>query len=157
MTDLVAVTGVAALGTGTTGILGWAATRLLLRRFENLPLFALWAVTLLATAAGTLSVTQAMYLSGHDLAVMLVVLAVGAGTSLLTAWLLGRQAAADRRRARAHEAARRELVAWVSRDLQAPLAGLRDALDASDAPEHLRSQVDRIAGLADDLLEITRS
>ncbi|GAA2719577.1 hypothetical protein [Actinocorallia aurantiaca] len=157
MTDLMAVTGVAALGTGTTGILGWAVTRLLLRRFENLPLFALSAVTLLATAAGALSAARAMYLSARDLAVVLVVLALGAGTSLLTAWLLGRQAAADRHRARAHEAARRELVAWISQDLQEPLTALRSTLETLEAADRLRPQIDRLAGVADDLLEITRS
>lgn len=157
MPDLVMVTGVAALGAGAAGALGWAVVRLLAGRSETAPLFALSAVTLFAMAAGTLSVARAMYLSGRDLAVVLVVLAVGAGASLPVAWPLGRQAAAARRRARAHEAARRELLAWVSQDLQEPLTRLRDALKTLDDGERLRPEVDRIAGLADDLREISRS
>jgi signal transduction histidine kinase len=157
VTDLVAVTGVAAAGAGTAGILGWAVIRLLPRRSETLPVLPLCALTVIVMAAGTLAVAHAMYLSEPDLLVVLVVLLTAAGASLPTAWLVGRQVAAARQRTRSYEAARRELIAWVSEDLREPLSSLRDALESLEHGYRLRPQVDRLAGLADDLLEISRS
>src|SRR4051794_1120035 len=97
MTDLMAVTGVAALGAGTAGILGWAVIWRFSRRWETLPLCAL---TLIAMAAGTLAVAHEMYLSEPDLRVVLVVLLAAASVSLPTAWLIERRVAATRQRAR---------------------------------------------------------
>ncbi|MGH2700712.1 MAG: HAMP domain-containing sensor histidine kinase [Actinomycetota bacterium] len=71
-------------------------------------------------------------------------------------------------RERALEASRRELVAWVSHDLRTPLAGIRamaEALEdgvvtdrATVARYHvtIRNEVDRLAGLVDDLFELSR-
>ncbi|BDZ49572.1 two-component sensor histidine kinase [Frondihabitans sucicola] len=84
---------------------------------------------------------------------------------------LGRELAASdlrlsqsrEREARA-EAARRQLVAWISHDLRTPLAGLRamaEALDdgvAEDAPRYHRqmlAQVDRLGGMVDDLFQLS--
>ena len=156
MTDLVAVTAMAALGAGTAGILGWAVIRLLPRRSELLPVL-LCALTVIAMAAGTLAVAHAMYLSEPDLRVVLVVQLTAAAVSLPAAWLIGRQVAVARQRTRSYEAARRELIAWVSEDLREPLSDLRDALESLEHGDRLRPQVDRLAGLADDLLEISRS
>jgi signal transduction histidine kinase len=71
----------------------------------------------------------------------------------------------SRDRERALETSRRELVAWVSHDLRTPLAGLRamsEALEDGviDDPElyykQIRSSVDRLAGMVDDLFELSR-
>lgn len=60
---------------------------------------------------------------------------------------------------------RRELVSWVSHDLRTPLAGLRamaealeDGLAADAARYHrqIRAEVDRMAGMVDDLFELSR-
>ena len=71
-------------------------------------------------------------------------------------------------RERALEASRRELVAWVSHDLRTPLAGIRamaEALedgvvddDTTIARYHvaIRTEVDRLSGLVDDLFELSR-
>ncbi len=71
-------------------------------------------------------------------------------------------------RERSLDASRRELVAWVSHDLRTPLAGIRamaEALEdgvASDADtvhryhHGIRTEVDRLAGLVDDLFELSR-
>ncbi|HEY2044787.1 MAG TPA: HAMP domain-containing sensor histidine kinase [Jatrophihabitans sp.] len=71
----------------------------------------------------------------------------------------------SREREQALEASRRELVAWVSHDLRTPLAGLRamaealeDGVAASPERYHkqIRIEVDRLAGMVDDLFEISR-
>ena len=62
------------------------------------------------------------------------------------------------------EAARRELVAWISHDLRTPLAGLRamaEALDDGVADDPARyhrqmlAQVDRLGGMVDDLFQLS--
>jgi signal transduction histidine kinase len=70
--------------------------------------------------------------------------------------------------AAALERSRRELVAWVSHDLRTPLAGIRamvEALedgvvddDATVARYHaaMRREADRLAGLVDDLFDLSR-
>jgi signal transduction histidine kinase len=73
--------------------------------------------------------------------------------------------AESRERERALESARRELVAWVSHDLRTPLAGLRamsEALEDGVAEDpdlyykQIRAAVDRLAGMVDDLFELSR-
>ncbi len=63
------------------------------------------------------------------------------------------------------ENSRRELVAWISHDLRTPLAGIRAMAEALedgmvDEPERyyvkVRSQVDRMSGMVDDLNELSR-
>ncbi|MDP9404848.1 MAG: HAMP domain-containing histidine kinase [Actinomycetota bacterium] len=73
-----------------------------------------------------------------------------------------------RARERSLEASRRELVAWVSHDLRTPLAGIRAMVEAledgvvTDAGtveryhRTMRLEVDRLAGLVDDLFELSR-
>jgi signal transduction histidine kinase len=77
----------------------------------------------------------------------------------------GRTLTESRNRERALESSRRELVAWVSHDLRTPLAGLRamaealeDGVAASPERYHkqIRIEVDRLAGMVDDLFEISR-
>lgn len=71
-------------------------------------------------------------------------------------------------RAAAEEGARRELVAWASHDLRTPLAGIRamvealedgvvtDAADVSRYYATIRLEADHLAGLVDDLFELSR-
>ena len=71
-------------------------------------------------------------------------------------------------RERAVDASRRELIAWVSHDLRTPLAGIRAMVEAledgvvSDAESirryqrTIRVEVDHLAGLVDDLFELSR-
>ena len=71
------------------------------------------------------------------------------------------------RKERALEASRRELVAWVSHDLRTPLAGIRAMVEAlqdgvvSDPAtvasyyDTLCVEADRLAGLVDDLFELS--
>jgi len=71
-------------------------------------------------------------------------------------------------REQAMDASRRELVAWVSHDLRTPLAGIRAMSEALEdgvvddadtvARYHrtIRQEADRLAGLVDDLFELSR-
>jgi signal transduction histidine kinase len=74
-----------------------------------------------------------------------------------------------RRRERALETSRRELIAWVSHDLRTPLAGIRaiaEALEDGIAEDPatvarylatLRQEADQLAALVDDLFELSRA
>jgi signal transduction histidine kinase len=74
-----------------------------------------------------------------------------------------------RARERALESSRRELVAWVSHDLRSPLAAIRAMAEALEDgvvsdPEtvigyhhRIAGEVDRLAGLVDDLFELSRT
>jgi signal transduction histidine kinase len=78
------------------------------------------------------------------------------------------QLAESRRRERALDSSRRELVAWVSHDLRSPIASVRamsEALadgvvddPASVARFHhaINTEAERLAGLVDDLFELSR-
>jgi signal transduction histidine kinase len=132
-------------------------------------------VTVLAVLAGVLGAAWEMFLSRHDLNVLLIVVGVAAAVSLAVALMSGRRLAAEamwaaemRERERQMEANRRELVAWVSHDLRTPLAGMRamaealedgvvdDPATVADYHRRIRVEADRMAGLVDDLFELSR-
>jgi len=74
----------------------------------------------------------------------------------------------SQRRERALEASRRELIAWVSHDLRAPLATIRAMAEALDDDvvdddttvkryhSQIRSDAERLTALVDDLFELSR-
>lgn len=160
-------------------------------------------------AVGVLGTAQAMFLSQHDLHVVITVCVVSGLLSVAVALWLGERLVRSTRRLRdaatrfgdgrpfeapaagpreltdiagelarssdrLHEAAererrleqsRRELVAWVSHDLRSPLAGIRamsEALDDGLAPDparyraQMRTGVDRMVRMVDDLFELSR-
>ncbi len=127
-----------------------------------------------AVGLGVAWASNAMFISDHDLRALVVVLLASATAGSLTGLLLGRrvaeiQATASRlAEAAALEASRRQLVAWVSHDLRTPLAGIRAMVEALedgvvDDPETvsgyyrtMRHEADRLAGLVDDLFELSR-
>lgn len=161
---------------GVVGLAGAGMLRLLRGRSILVHVLVLLTVTVLAVVVGVATVAQAMFLSPHDLWVVLVTVSASAVISLAVGAVFGSRLAASavwaqaaRDRERRLEAGRRELVAWVSHDLRTPLAGLRamaEALEdriiddpATVAEYHRRIRVesDRMAQLVDDLFELSRS
>lgn len=76
-----------------------------------------------------------------------------------------RRLEASRRRERDLEGSRRELIAFLSHDLRSPLSGLRALAEGiedgvvDDVPralERMRTTVDRMNGMVDDLFELSR-
>ncbi|MFI5889893.1 sensor histidine kinase [Actinoplanes sp. NPDC051513] len=157
------------------GAAGAAVLRLLRGRSILTHVVVLLAVTVLAVVAGVTVVARAMFLSGHDMRVVLLTVCAAALVSLAVGVIFGRRLAASavwaqqaRERERRLEAGRRELVAWVSHDLRTPLAGMRamaealedgvvaDPVTVAEYHRRLRVETGRMTRLVDDLFELSR-
>jgi signal transduction histidine kinase len=175
MNESVLIVAVALAGSLAAAVPGAVVLRLLGRRPVTVHISALLVVTVAAVLAGVVAVAKAMFLSPHDLHVLLIVVASSGVVSLAIGWWLGRRMARDamwadqvRARERQVEAGRRELVAWVSHDLRTPLAGMRamaealeDGMVTDPAVVHryhrrLRAETGRMAQLVNDLFELSR-
>ncbi|MFI5936656.1 sensor histidine kinase [Actinoplanes sp. NPDC051494] len=154
---------------------GALALRRLGRHSILVHIAVLLTVTVTAVVTGVVAVAQAMFLSAHDLQVVLLTVGASALVSLAVGLGFGRRladsavwAAQAREQERKAEAGRRELVAWVSHDLRTPLSGLRAMAEAledgvvhdpgSVAEYHRRIgiEADRMSRLVDDLFELSR-
>jgi signal transduction histidine kinase len=157
------------------GVAGMLALWLLRRRSITANVSAVVLVAVLCLVAGVVGTARTMFLSAHDLGVVITVVVVAGAVGLVTALALGhrlaRQSVWEREaaaRERAVEASRRELVAWVSHDLRTPLAGMRAMAEALEdgvvddpaqvAGYHsaIRRETDRMSGMVDDLFELSR-
>jgi signal transduction histidine kinase len=175
MKDLLIILMVALGGALLVAVPGFFVLRALRNRSIIVHIVVLLAITVLAVFAGIVGVARGMFISDHDLQVLLVVLALAGAVSLGVGIWLGRRLAADamwadevRVRERQMEASRRELVAWVSHDLRTPLAGLRAMSEAledgvvgdpdtiAEYHHRIRLETDRMASLVDDLFELSR-
>jgi signal transduction histidine kinase len=165
----------AAIGSAAlVGAAGFAALHLLGRGARALA----WISPVTAVAAvvvGVLTTATLMFLSSHDLGVILVVCLTAGAVAVVFGLLLSRRVAQLERQslalaqqqARSQEAerTRRELIAWISHDLRTPLASMRamaEALEDGVATDprryqtHIRREVDRLAAMVDDLFEVSR-
>jgi signal transduction histidine kinase len=91
MSAQVQVVLIAAGCTGAVGTLGFGAVWLLRRASLRLSLIAVGAIAVLAVVAGTLGTANAMFISQHDLGVVVMVCAVAGLVAFGFSWLLGRQ------------------------------------------------------------------
>ncbi len=209
--DLALVVALAAGGSLAVAAGGVLALRGLRRRSLTHSTVTVALVPVVAVLVGALLTGDAMFLSAHDLSVLVVVTVVAGAVGLVTAVLLGRAVIAGSRslgvaaanlgqgyvhpsqalsaelaaldaqlaevsrqlqesrgRERSLESSRRELVAWVSHDLRTPLAGIRamaEALEDGVARDRgtveryhhgIRVEADRLAGMVDDLFELSK-
>lgn len=175
MRDTVVIIGYALLAGTVIGGVGVGLLRLLRGRSIITHIVVLLAVTVAAVVAGVSAVAWAMFLSAHDLQVVLITVTAAALVSLAVGVLSGRRLAAAavwadqaRQRERQVEASRRDVIAWVSHDLRTPLAGLRAMAEAledgvvtdphtvDDYHRRIRVETDRMTRLVDDLFELSR-
>ncbi|MFC8845875.1 MULTISPECIES: sensor histidine kinase [unclassified Micromonospora] len=175
MKDMLLIGLYALVAGGVVGLAGAGTLRLLRGRSILVHVLVLLTVTVLAVVVGVATVAQAMFLSPHDLWVVLVTVSASAVISLAVGAVFGSRLAASavwaqaaRDRERRLEAGRRELVAWVSHDLRTPLAGLRAMAEAledgiigdpatiDDYHRRIRVETDRMTQLVDDLFELSR-
>ena len=84
---------IAAGCTGAVGLAGMGVIRLLRRASLRLSIQASGAVPVLAIVAGTLGTAEAMFLSQHDLGVVVMVCVIAGLVASAFGWLLGRQVA----------------------------------------------------------------
>jgi signal transduction histidine kinase len=173
--DLVGLVLAALVGVLIVAIPGAVAHYYLRGRSITAHIVLILAVTVLAALAGVIAAARGMFISDHDLRVLLVVLGISGIFSLAMGLWLGRRLARDamwadevRDRERSAEASRRELVAWVSHDLRTPLAGMRamaealedgvvtDEATVADYHRRIRMETDRMTQLVDDLFELSR-
>jgi signal transduction histidine kinase len=176
MRDLAITLAVALAGSLAVVLVGVAVLRWLLRgRSVTAHIVVVLLGTVLAVLGGILGAAWGMFISDHDLNVLVLVVAAAGAVSLGSGLWAGRRlaqasvwAAEARERERRAEASRRDLVAWVSHDLRTPLAGLRamtealedgvvsDAETVADYPRRITVETNRMAGLVDDLFELSR-
>ncbi len=173
--SLIAVVCVAGLGTGAVV----AARRMFLSQHDLQALLVI--LTASATAAFVVALTLGHRVSRAGLEVARAARDIGKGNIPNIAPDTGefarladelkdtsRRLEQARTSERALDASRRELVAWVSHDLRTPLSGIRaiaealedGVLDDPDVMQEyyktLRIESDRLAGLVDDLFELSR-
>ena len=159
----------------TVGLIGVGCLRAMRGRSVTAHLSVLLATTVMAIVAGVVVSARAMFISSHDLVILLVVIGTSGIVSLAVAWWAGRRLTREsiwadeaRERERQAESRRREIVAWVSHDLRTPLAGLRamaealedrvvaDPTTVAEYHRRIRHETYRMAGLVDDLFELSR-
>jgi signal transduction histidine kinase len=166
--DLLLIGLYALVAGGVVALTGVGVLRLLRGRSIAVHVSALLAITVTAVVAGVVAVARAMFLSAHDLQVVLVTVGAAALVSLAVGVALGRRLARAATWAAQAEASRRDLVAWVSHDLRTPLAGLRamaealednvvaDPATVAEYHRRIRVEADRMSALVDDLFELSR-
>ncbi|HEX3588890.1 MAG TPA: HAMP domain-containing sensor histidine kinase [Pseudonocardiaceae bacterium] len=153
-------------------LVGMLVLRLLGERSLAATMTVLVLVPLCAEVSGVLGASRFMFNP-----ILQTTLLVSLGTAVVTvptAVFLGRSIARRsvwereaRERERTAEAARRELVAWISHDLRTPLAGIRAMAEALadgmvEQPEvagyagRISNEATRLSGMVDDLFELSR-
>lgn len=154
-------------------VLGGVLLHRLRDRSLTASLLVLALVPLVATIAGVVGTTGFMYTA--ELRTSVVVCGLVALVTVPVALLLGRALARRsvwereaRDRERRAEAARRELVAWISHDLRTPLAGLRAMAEAledgvvaepaevAEYHRRMRVETERLTAMVDDLFDLSR-
>ena len=165
-----------AAGTATaTGLIGLGAVAWMSRRSPRAAAIAAPLIPVIAVAAALVVSGRAMFISPRDLALLAWIVAAAFPLAIVFGVIAARRldeqtraaaaAAAELEASRELERRRREMASWISHDLRTPLAGMRamtEALEDGVAPDpprylrQLRQEVDRLSGMVDDLLALSR-
>jgi signal transduction histidine kinase len=160
------------------GVLGFAVIWPSRRRSAVTLIMSAVLIAVVSTAVGVAVAVNRMFISSHDTDVLVAVAissaVVAAGCGVLVSrhvsMLIARHAhaAAVLDTERALELNRRDLVAWMSHDLRSPLAGIRAMAEALEDGvvtddqtvslyhRNIRGESERLAGMVDDLFELSR-
>ena len=166
------------LASGTAaaaGLVGLQAVTRLGRRAPRAAAVVAPLVPVAAVGLALLVCSWGMFLSTHDLAVLVWVFIAAVPVALAFGVIAARRldqanrtaatASADLQASLELEQQRREMASWISHDLRTPLAGLRamtEALEDGVAPDParyhrlMRQEVERLSGMVDDLLALSR-
>lgn len=155
------------------GLVGGLVLYWLRRRSLATSLTVLVLIPVLATLSGVLGISGFMFTPA--LTTMVLVCFLVEVVTVPSAVILGRTIARRsvwereaRERERAAEAARRDLVAWISHDLRSPLAGIRAMAEAladgivsvpgeiTDYAQRISGETTRLSGMVGDLFELSR-
>lgn len=166
---------IAAGTAAATGVVGLGAVALMSRRSPRAAAIAAPLIPVIAVAAALVVSGRAMFISPRDLTLLAWIVAAAFPLAIVFGVVAARRldeqtraaaaAAAELEASRELERRRREMAAWISHDLRTPLAGMRamtEALEdgvAPDPPRYLRQlhmEVDRLSGMVDDLLALSR-
>jgi signal transduction histidine kinase len=166
---------IAAGAATATGLVGLGAVTVLSRRSPRAAAIVTPLIPVAAVAVAIGVSGQAMFISTRDLTLLAWIVAAAVplalGFGVIAARRLDEQtraaaaAAAELEADREVERRRREMAAWISHDLRTPLAGMRamtEALQDGVAPDpdrylrQLQHEVDRLTGMVDDLLALSR-
>ena len=165
-----------AAGSATvTGLVGVAAIAWMSKRSPRAAAITAPLVPVIAVAAALVVSGRAMFISPRDLTLLAWTVAAAFPLAVVFGVIAARRldeqtraaaaAAAELEASRELERRRREMAAWISHDLRTPLAGMRamtEALEDGVAPDpprylqQLRQEVDRLSGMVDDLLALSR-
>ncbi|GAA1863008.1 HAMP domain-containing sensor histidine kinase [Pseudonocardia ailaonensis] len=178
LTELAHAAPLALLFALPVAVAGAILMQVMRRRSIAAAMITLALVPLAAALGGVVGVSGLMYTP--ELVGTIAVCLVVAVVTVPAAWWLGRRFArealwqreadaAELDAVRGAEAARRELVAWMSHDLRSPLAGIRGMTDAladgivrepaevADYLARIRRESDRMAGMVEDLFQLSRA
>jgi signal transduction histidine kinase len=173
-TDAAQITVAAAVAAIGVSGLGLVLLRLSRRRSVAVSVAVVALTPVVTVTAAAVAGSMTMFLSSDQLGVVVLaaVIAGVAGVPVATAMarsqLRFQQLTDSRERELAIEASRRELVAGVTHDLRTPLAGIQAMAEALEdgvagdpqtiARYHLgiRTETDRLAGMVDELFELSR-
>lgn len=166
------------LSAGVTALVGAVGSLLLARLSRDRPAAAALGapiVLVAALAVGVAVASRRMLIGDEDYRTLVFVLLAGAPIAVVAGLVLARRVSrterdaarerADRERARAVEASRREMIRWLSHDLRTPLAGIRAlaeslqagaVADPAAAHQRIVREVDRMAAMVDDIAELSR-
>lgn len=158
-----------------TGLVGLQAVSRLGRKAPRSAAVVAPLVPVVAVGVAILVSSWLMFLSTHDLAVLAWVFVAAVPTALAFGIIAAKRldqtttaaatATAELAASLELEQQRRDMASWISHDLRTPLAGLRamtEALEDGVAPDparylrQMRNEVERLSGMVDDLLALSR-